>query len=79
MRNRPIEGDLTLSKKGVRKCVIRYVSGMSDFQINFNITFQIQSFTPDNTKITFEYYFPHHIPGNLLHISLQILSSTQYP
>jgi hypothetical protein len=55
MRKRPIEGDLTLSKNGVRKCVMRYVNGVSDFKINFNINFQIQSFTPDNTKITFEY------------------------
>jgi hypothetical protein len=78
MRNRPIGGDLILSKNGVQKCVIRYVNGMSDFKINFNITFQVQSFTPNNTKIISEYYFPRHISDNL-HISPQILSSTQYP
>jgi hypothetical protein len=59
--------------------VIRYVNGMSDFKINLNITFQILIFTPNNTKITFQSYFPHHIPDNLLHISLQILSSTHCP
>ena len=52
---RLIQGDLTLSKIGGRKCDIRYVIGVSDFKIDFNITFQIQSFTPNNTKITFDY------------------------